>query len=158
MAQGRLDIVLAEVHGRSAGNRCEPPDDLLGRLPDVLSAQVAAPPASPRPQRDVELPPFADEILAELDELVHPTDLVAIEALDDEALDAAATGSAGTSDALSVKRSEVHRLIDEVQEEIIGRYRSGSRLGRRSAPRLNRSHRFHRGAHSRICRRPCHVA
>ena len=41
-------------------------------------------------------------------------------------LDNAAQRISGFERALSVKRSEVHRLIDEVQEEIIGRYRSGS--------------------------------
>src|SRR5262245_12316856 len=38
MAQGRLDIVLAEFHARLQG-RAESPQELLGRLPEVLSSQ-----------------------------------------------------------------------------------------------------------------------
>ena len=57
---------------------------------------------------------------------VHPTDLAAIDGLGVDELDGAAHRVNAYERALSVKRSEVHRLIDEVQEEIIGRYRSGS--------------------------------
>lgn len=124
MAQGRLDIVLAEFHARLQG-RSETAHELVDRLPEVLSGQARGQ-GIPRAIREVELPPFTDQILAELDSLLHPTDLSSIDTLDVDDLDAAAQRVSSFERSLSVKRSEVHRLVDEVQEEIIGRYRSGS--------------------------------
>lgn len=124
MAQGRLDIVLAEFHARLQG-RSETAQELVDRLPEVLSSQGRAPGVG-RQVRDGELPRFADEILGELDQLVHPTDLAAIEQLDVDQLDGAAQRLSAYERALSAKRSELHRIIDEVQEEIITRYRSGA--------------------------------
>ena len=124
MAQGRLDIVLAEFHARLQG-RSETAHELVDRLPEVLSGQARGQ-GQPRAIRDVDLPQFTDQILAELDQLLHPTDLTSIESLGVDDLDAAAQRVSSFERSLSVKRSEVHRLIDEVQEEIIGRYRSGS--------------------------------
>ena len=124
MAQGRLDIVLAEFHGRIQG-RPETAHELVDRLPEVLSGQARGG-GSPRAVRDVELPSFTDQFLAELDALLHPTDLSTIDQLDADDLDGAAQRLSSYERSLSVKRSEVHRLIDEVQDEIIGRYRSGS--------------------------------
>ena len=124
MAQGRLDIVLAEFHSRLQG-KTETAHELLGRLPEVLSTQGRGQ-GLPRHVREGEIPTFADEILAELDRLVNPSDLASVDALDVDALDAAAQRVSALERAISVKRSEVHRLIDEVQEEIISRYRSGA--------------------------------
>lgn len=124
MAQGRLDIVLAEFHARLQG-RAETAHELVDRLPEVLSGQARGS-GQPRAIRDIELPSFTDQILAELDQLLHPTDLTEIEGLGVDDLDAAAQRVSSFERSLSVKRSEVHRLIDEVQEEIIGRYRSGT--------------------------------
>lgn len=124
MAQGRLDIVLAEFHARLQG-RAETAHELVGRLPQVLSGQARGT-GQPRAVREVEIPQFTEQILAELDQLLHPTDLTAIEGLGVDDLDSAAQRVSSFERSLSVKRSEVHRLIDEVQDEIIGRYRSGS--------------------------------
>lgn len=125
MAQGRLDIVLAEFHSRIQG-RTETAHELVGRLPEVLSGQARGG-GNPRPPRDdADIPPFCDELLARLDELVHATDLVDVGSFDIDDLDRAAQRVSEFERAISAKRSEVHRLIDEVQEEIIGRYRSGA--------------------------------
>lgn len=124
MAQGRLDIVLAEFHARLQG-KAESAHDLVDRMPELLSGQARGT-GTPRPVRDIEIPVFTEQFLNELDQLLHPTDLAAIEGLDVDDLDNAAQRISAFERALSVKRSEVHRLIDEVQEEIIGRYRSGS--------------------------------
>ena len=124
MAQGRLDIVLAEFHSRLEG-RADSPQELLGRLPEVLSNQGRGQ-GFPRPTRDVVIPPFADQILSELEALLHPSDLANIDQLEVDSLDGAAQRISAFERDISVKRSEVHRLVDEVQEEIIGRYRSGS--------------------------------
>ncbi len=124
MAQGRLDIVSCEIERRAG--QTSVPDDLLGRLPEVLARHTRGS-GLPRPVRDdAELPAFADEIVADLDRLVLPTELSGVTELADDRL-AEITSALGTAEAtLSAKRQEAHRLIDEVQEEIVGRYRSGA--------------------------------
>lgn len=124
IAQGRLDIVLAEAMGRAQGN-CESTAELVGRLPEVLSGQSRGG-GQPRAIRDVELPASADEILSDLDELLHPTDLINIGDMDDDAIERASVRISGYERAISAKRREVHRIIDEVQHEIVVRYRSGA--------------------------------
>ena len=124
MAQGRLDIVMAEAQSRSHGGSATA-SELLSRLPDVLSSQSRSG-SQPRPRREVELPPFADEILDDLEGLLSSTELAVLGALDDISLERAADRISGYERRISLKRHEVHRLIDEIQEEIIGRYRNGS--------------------------------
>jgi hypothetical protein len=76
--------------------------------------------------RDFDLPVFADTLVQHLDDLLSPNDMVDIASIDIEELKRKADEISAYERALSVKRQEVHRLIDEIQEEIIGRYRSGS--------------------------------
>lgn len=124
MAQGRLDIVTCELERRAGETSV--PDDLLGRLPEVLARHTRGG-GLPRPVRDdTELPAFADDIVADLDRLVLPTELSGVAELTGERLTEIA-GALGAAEAtLSAKRHEAHRLIDEVQEEIVSRYRSGA--------------------------------
>src|SRR4051812_47702320 len=70
MAQGRLDIVLAEFHSRLQG-RTETAHELVDRLPEVLSGQARGQ-GQPRAVRDIEIPQFTEKILDELDQLLHP--------------------------------------------------------------------------------------
>ena len=122
MAQGRLDIITCELERRAGAPTT---DDLLGRLPEVLARQNRGE-GMPRPVRDGELPEFADVIVADLDRLVLPTELAGVTDLSDQRL-AEITGRLGEVESgISTKRHEVHRLIDEVQEEIVSRYRSGA--------------------------------
>lgn len=124
MAQGRLDIVLAEFHSRAQG-RSDSTAEMLDRLPDVLAAQTRGA-GVPRQIVDSELPEFADEITAGLDALVGAVELARLHEYDIDGLDAVAQKLNAYERTISVRRSEVHRLIDDVQEEIIGRYRSGA--------------------------------
>ncbi|NLA34398.1 MAG: hypothetical protein GX868_01775 [Actinobacteria bacterium] len=124
MVQGRLDIVLAEFHSRVQG-RSDSTAEMLDRLPGVLAAQTRAG-GVPRQIVDSDLPSFADEITAGLDALVNAVELARLHEYDIDSLDAVAQKLNGYERTISVRRSEVHRLIDDVQEEIIGRYRSGA--------------------------------
>lgn len=124
MAQGRLDIVTCEVERRAGSTSV--PDDLLGRLPEVLARHTRGG-GLPRPVRhDTELPGFADEIVADLDRLVLPTELSGVTELTPERLAEISEALGAVEATLSATRHEAHRLIDEVQEEIVGRYRSGA--------------------------------
>jgi len=121
MAQGRLDILLCELDRRSGDGTAE----LIALLPDVLSQHLRGA-GMPRPLRDVELPSFADHIVDELDVLLAPSELGSLAELPVERLHAAIDDLRNAEREISQQRREAHRMIDELQEEIIGRYRSGA--------------------------------
>lgn len=122
MVQGRLDIVMAEVQRRRDGGR---PDDVMERLPDVL-AQHTRGGGTPRPVRDHDLPPFTDTLVDEMDRIIGTLDLTSLAEVDSAELGEVVDGLELFERQVSVKRHELHRLIDELQEEIVGRYRSGA--------------------------------
>jgi hypothetical protein len=122
VVQVRLDIVLAELRRRSTGSDdVEPLEDLT----EVLARHTrGAGPARIVP--DTDLPPFVDVFDREVDELLSAEDLGHLADLDPARLDEAADALERFEQQVSRKRHELHRVIDDVQEEIIGRYRSGS--------------------------------
>jgi hypothetical protein len=124
LVQGRLDIVLAELQRRSEGHSgtCA---ERVGDLPDVLAQHTrGAGPARIIPETD--LPDFVDVFGRELDDIVCAEDLVRLGELDTATIGRAVDSLEAFERQLSRKRHELHRVIDDVQEEIIGRYRSGS--------------------------------
>jgi len=125
MAQGRLDIVITELEGRASGRAGGGTSELLGRLPEVLARQTRGG-GRPRPVRDVAIPDFADEFTEQLDRIVGVRELGSLSDADGLRLSEMAEELATYERAISVKRREVHRLVDEVQDEIIGRYRTGA--------------------------------
>ena len=124
LAQGRLDIVMAEAASR-AGGHPESNHDLVERLPELLSTNSRSS-GMPRPIRDSEIPPFVDEIISGLDRMFGAHEVENLDVVPVEQLTEITERLAAYERALSLKRSEVHRIIDEVQEEIITRYRSGA--------------------------------
>ncbi len=124
LAQGRLDIVMAETASRATGH-ADSNHELVARLPEVLSGNSRSSDL-PRPIRETEIPEFVDEIVAGLDSLFGMHEVENLEIVPDEHLADIAVRLADYERAVSAKRLEVHRIIDEVQEEIISRYRSGA--------------------------------
>jgi hypothetical protein len=121
IVQGRLDTVSVELERRRDGA----PDGLLQRLPDALAAHSRGP-GLPRPMPDLEPPAWADDLLAGADEALPPTSLARLPELTDDDLDVAAGRLGGLERELSAARNELHRTIDRVQDEVVGRYRSGA--------------------------------
>ncbi|MEZ5321522.1 MAG: hypothetical protein R2698_05530 [Microthrixaceae bacterium] len=124
MAQGRLDIVLAEFHARLEG-RAESAHDLIRRIPEVVHRQGRAG-GVPRPIRDFEPDGLAARLVGTLDGILAPGDLTVIQEFDVERLDAIAAAVSDYERSLSVRRAEVHRMIDDIQAEVVRRYRDGS--------------------------------
>lgn len=123
MAQGRLDIIAAEAESRRGGNPAAA-KELLGMLPGVLSQNTRGT-NLPRPVRDVEFPPFVDELAASLDAIVAPRVLGELETVSDGDLATIAEALGDHERTVSLTRMNVHRIIDQVQDQLIGRYRDG---------------------------------
>ena len=123
IVQGRLDTVTVELDRRREGTE----GDLMQRLPDALAAHTRGP-GLPRPVRDIDPPDWADGIVAELDEILTPSELGELSDLGEDRLRSAAARIGDLERELSVARHEMHRRIDRVQDEHVGRYRSAPTL------------------------------
>jgi hypothetical protein len=121
IVQGRLDTVAVELQRRRDGVD----DGLIQRLPDALAAHSRGP-GMPRPMPDLEPPAWADDLLAGADAALPPSALAGLESLGDDELDRAADTLGAMERELSAARHELHRSIDRVQDELVGRYRSGA--------------------------------
>ncbi len=124
MVQGRLDIVMLESERRADGTEASS-EQLLARLPEVL-AQHTRGGGTPRPTRETDLPAFADDLSSMLDEIVAPSEFAELEATTDARLAEIAGALERFERQVSAKRHELHRVIDELQEEIVSRYRTGA--------------------------------
>ncbi len=124
MVQGRLDIVMAEMERRVGGG--DPSvSDLLGRLPELLSRHERST-GLPRPVRDTELPSFTDDLDDALDHILPAERLSHLAEVPGDKLVAAVEELRTFENRVSSKRHEMHRIIDDLQEEIVSRYRSGA--------------------------------
>lgn len=121
IVQGRLDTVALEAQRRRDGSG----GGLIEQLPDALASHSRGP-GLPRPMPDLEPPVWADELLSSADELLSPTQLAGLDELSDSELEQATAALGEVEQELSAARHEVHRSIDRVQDELVGRYRSGA--------------------------------
>lgn len=120
--QGRLDTIAVELDRRSEG---VDHDDVLSRLPDALAAHTRGP-GLPRHAGELEPPEWTDQITGELDEILTPINLSRLTELDEVELRRATTEIGMLEREVSEFRREIHRRIDRLQEELIGRYQSGA--------------------------------
>lgn len=123
VVQGRLDTVMAELDRRAGGNTSEV--DLIRILPEVLAANVRGP-GLPRPTCDIDPPEWADDLLIELDEALTPRQLADIDTFGEGELTVAAERIAAFEREISEACTRLHKRIDRLQEELIGRYREGA--------------------------------
>lgn len=124
LIQGRLDIVLSEVRRRETGDNEGDVADLVGRLPEILSDRVRSPGVGRLPT----LMAPADAQLWEvhrLDEIVDADALATLPALSDTELRAIADALADFEHEVSAGRRSVHDVIDQLQDELVRRYKSG---------------------------------
>lgn len=124
IAQGRLDIVLAEQHRRQLGEDAPNLDDLVGRLPEILGDRLHASGLGRLPalMGPGELPAELTDRL----EAVLPADrLDSLPDHDDDELAAASSALEELERSLSSQRRAVFDVLDNLQEELVRRYRSG---------------------------------
>jgi hypothetical protein len=124
LIQGRLDIVLAEVQHREEGGPGGDIGDLVQRLPEILGDRVRAPGTGRLPTlmapADVDL-----GSVDRLDDIVDADALGRLPEFSDDELQRAVTELAAFEQEVSGGRRSVHEVIDQLQDEIVRRYKSG---------------------------------
>jgi hypothetical protein len=126
MAQGRLDLIHAYLDRRSHSDI----GDLRAFLDDLPSIIAAGPPqrstSAPARLPGTRLPDAHPEDLSvELDAVLGADKMSELESLDDAQLEEIADGLADMERQISKQRRSLHELIDQIQAEIVSRYKTG---------------------------------
>jgi len=122
LVQGRLDTVAVELERRS---EADPDTDLVHRLPTALASHTRGP-GLPRPTPELDLPGWADEIVAESDRRLGAPALADIASVSDAELIDAVGSITELERAVSEARRSVQQRMDRVQDEIVARYQAGA--------------------------------
>ena len=126
LAQGRLDIVAADLRRRRDGG--DPPDlhSLVEHLPEILGERVHAAGVGRLPTlmapRDDEV---TRQLTARLDAIVDANILGALEQLDDDEALALTSQLADLERQVSERRQALFTRIDALQAELTRRYKTG---------------------------------
>lgn len=123
MAQGRLDIVAAERQRREAGEEPLDQEGMVAQLTEILAPHTRGPGAGRLSQ--LLAPEPADAATQELDAIAGPGVLSSLPELTDAELEELVTRLAEFEVRCSRLRRELHERIDQLQGEVVRRYRSG---------------------------------
>ncbi|HMK12772.1 MAG TPA: hypothetical protein VK461_14370 [Acidimicrobiales bacterium] len=124
LAQGRLDIVDAELARRREGR---PPSDLaemVAALPSTLGRHLTAPGSGKRPTTIEPVEPDA-ALVEPLDRVLDVDALGSLPARSDVELGAVRQGLADVESDLSARRRVLFERLDALSAEITRRYRTG---------------------------------
>jgi hypothetical protein len=122
LAQGRVDVVRAELRRRTSVASGIESGDVTGELPRVLGAQVAA--GSSRPPRDTDVP--ADHpLVTELDQLCDAAGFDDMASCSDDQLGEIIVVITAWERERSSDRQAFFGRIDELTDELVRRYRDG---------------------------------
>ncbi len=121
---GRLDIVGAEAERRRQGGDPHDLSGLIAQLPDLLS-DPARPEAPARSPRLLEVTAVPDDLAAELDAIVDTDALADLREQDDATLADMTTKLVDFERWVSERRRALQERVDEVQAEVVRRYREG---------------------------------
>jgi hypothetical protein len=124
LAQGRLDIVGAELERRREGGDPRDLSELIGRLPDILADRWQSGGLG-RPPQELNAEDLAVEFTAEVDEILSPAAVGSVADLSDAELEQIRAALEAYERRTSSRRHDLHDTIDALQAEIARRYRSG---------------------------------
>ncbi len=120
LLHARIDMVRAEQQRRSTGGSA-----VVDRLAAILSSNAVGP-ATGLGRYQAQEPSRADAHQRHVEALVSDVDLSDVSALDDEKLDLALRTFVAEEASVSARRREVQGVVDRLNDEIGGRYRSGT--------------------------------
>lgn len=120
LAQGRLDIVSAELDRRAQGGTAGDLSDLVERLPRIL-ADRSRPPGPGRMPTNLQ-PPDDPDLEAELDAVGGPAALGDLPDMSETELRALSARLRQFERDVSAKRQAVFDVIDVVQKELTSRF------------------------------------
>jgi hypothetical protein len=124
VAQGRLDVLMAETERRANGGGGDL-SDLIARLPELLSDGVRAP-GSGRVDQDLNPPDsVVGPLSAVLDGVVGSSIMAEVANLGDDELSAASIALRNFEDSLSTSRRSLHNTIDSLNDELARRIAAG---------------------------------
>ncbi len=124
LAQGRVDIVDAELERRREGR---PPSDLaemVAALPSTLARHLTAPGSGKRPTTIEAIEPDP-ELLAPLDRILDVDALASLPSRSDADLADVRNALADVESDLSARRKSLFERLDALSAEITRRYRTG---------------------------------
>lgn len=119
LLHARIDIVRAEQQRRTSGG-----DSIVDRLAAILADNAIGPATGSGRHQQLE-PSRAGEHRRQAEALVGDADLSDVVALSDEKLAATLLTYAEEELSVSARRREVQVVMDTINAEIAGRYRSG---------------------------------
>jgi hypothetical protein len=124
VAQGRIDIVAAELQRRREGGDPADLTDLVARLPDILAdrSRGSGPVRAPH---DITVDRIADELIDELDAILRPGAIGDLTHQDEAELTATRDALSDFERSLSSTRRALHDTLDTLQAELTRRYRTG---------------------------------
>jgi hypothetical protein len=132
LAQGRLDIIGAELARRNSGAGAGELSDLIEQLPDILAdaprsgASAIVPAASARPPLELEPDRGVVEALTQqLDRICPMAEVGVLTELGVDALSSMADQVGSFEQDVSLHRRRLHDTIAALQSEITRRYMSG---------------------------------
>lgn len=124
LLHGRLDIVRGELERRRAGAEPAALDDLIARLPEVLSDGSRSD-SLPRPPQDLAPDSHAERLVGDLDARFPASALGELPERSDADLADLVEQLAGYEREISGDRAALHDVIDRLHGEIVRRYRAG---------------------------------
>lgn len=122
LLHGRIDIVKAEQKRRREGGS----SSVVERLVEILADNVVGPAPSGSGRHQTLEPSRAEAHRRHVEALVSDTDLSDVGSLPDERLDLALRTYAAEEESVSLRRREVQKVVDALNDEIGARYRAGS--------------------------------
>jgi len=124
LAQGRLDILVAELQRRAMGDPNHRLDDLVAQLGEILTGDRST--ANGNGRFPALMAPAADdELAAELEAVLSDATMGDLPALSDEQAITLGERLRDFESRISEQRREVHSQLGLLEKEIVRRYKSG---------------------------------
>ena len=125
-AQGRLDIVAAELTRRAEGKGPSDAGDIVDMLPEILGHGVSTSGGvtNVRPT-SLGVPDDASRMIVELEGILHESSLLGLGQITDDELRQLVDRLTEYERTVSDRRRGLHDRLDALQAEIVRRYKTG---------------------------------